>query len=86
MESISRLSNALREAQPVKVVITNFRENGKPFRNMLAMKPIFDQNGEYVFVLGAQFDVGDTDESNIQKLSMIDDFFRALPDVFLSAN
>ena len=53
---------------------------------MLAMKPIFDQNGEYVFVLGAQFDVGDTDESNIQKLSMIDDFFRALPDVFLSAN
>ena len=66
----------------MKVVITNFRENGKPFRNMLAMKPIFDHNGEYCFVFGAQFDITEDDERNLQKLKMIDDLMKALPDVF----
>ena len=42
-ESIARISMALKEAQPVRVAITNFRKDGRPFRNLLAMKPIMDQ-------------------------------------------
>ena len=42
-ESIARLSEALRNAMPVKVAITNFKKDGSPFRNLLAMKPILDQ-------------------------------------------
>lgn len=49
---------------------------------MLAMKPIFDHNGEYCFVFGAQFDITEDDERNLQKLKMIDDLMKALPDVF----
>ena len=42
-QSIARLSKALRNASPVKVAITNFKKDGTPFRNLLAMKPILDQ-------------------------------------------
>jgi PAS domain S-box-containing protein len=85
-ESISKLSCALREAKPVRVAITNFRKNGTPFRNLLAMKPIFDQNGTYCFVLGIQFDITDKKEANAIKMSMIDDFFKALPNTFYNQN
>ena len=47
-ESIARLTEALREAKPAKVAITNWRKDGTPFRNLLAIKPIMDQNGDYV--------------------------------------
>jgi PAS domain S-box-containing protein len=56
-ESIERLGKALRSATPVKVSITNYRKDGRPFRNLLAMKPIFDFLGNYVCVVGVQFDV-----------------------------
>lgn len=47
-ESIARLTEALREAKPLKVAITNWRKDGTAFRNLLAIKPIMDQNGDYV--------------------------------------
>lgn len=43
VESVKRLTDALRNAKPVKVAITNFKKDGTPFRNLLAMKPIKDQ-------------------------------------------
>lgn len=45
-DSIARLSQALRDAKSVRVAITNFRKDGTPFRNLLAMKPIMDQVSE----------------------------------------
>jgi len=45
-EAVKLLADALRDAQPVKVPITNFRRDGTEFSNLLAMKPIFDENGE----------------------------------------
>ena len=42
-DSISRLTEALHDSKPVKVAITNFKKDGTPFRNLLAMKPIMDQ-------------------------------------------
>ena len=50
-ESIARLTEALREAKPLKVAITNWRKDGTAFRNLLAIKPIMDQNGDYVSTL-----------------------------------
>ena len=48
VESVARLTEALREAKPLKVAITNWRKDGTAFRNLLAIKPIMDQNGDYV--------------------------------------
>ena len=82
-ESIRRLTMALREGRAVKVAITNFRKDGTPFRNLLAMKPIFDEEGGYAFVLGIQFDIGTTDAS-AKKMKIIDDLFRVLPNTVMA--
>lgn len=85
VQSISRMTAALKEGRPVKVAITNFRKDGTPFRNLLAMKPIFDSDGGYAFVLGIQFDIGVTDAS-AKKMKIIDDLFRVLPNTIMSGN
>ena len=82
-ESIMKMSAALRDGKQIKIAITNFRKDGTPFRNLLAMKPIFDHHGNYAFVLGIQFDIGDRDASP-KKMKIIDDLFRVLPDTILS--
>jgi PAS domain S-box-containing protein len=78
VESIQLISTALREGRQVKVAITNFKKDGTPFRNLLAMKPIFDLKDRYAFVLGIQFDIGDGNASP-KKMRVIDDLFRVLP-------
>jgi PAS domain S-box-containing protein len=79
-ESIERLQDALKNAKPVKVAITNWKNDGTKFRNLLAIKPIFDQDGAYAFVLGIQFDIGIEGDVNAEKIMMVDDLYRALPD------
>jgi PAS domain S-box-containing protein len=78
-ESIALMTVALRDGKQIKVAITNFKKDGTSFRNLLAMKPIFDQRGNYAFVLGIQFDIGDATASP-KKMKIIDDLFRVLPD------
>lgn len=77
-EAISLMSKALREGKQVKVAITNFKKDGSPFRNVLALKPIFDQNGEYSFVVSIQINVGG-EQASPKKMKIIDDLFKILP-------
>lgn len=79
-ESVQRMSIALRDAKPVKVNITNYRKDGMPFRNLLSMKPIFDENGVYSYVVGIQFDVT-AEDATPKRLKMADDLMKMLPDV-----
>ena len=81
--SISRLSEALGAGRAVKVAITNFRKDGTPFMNLLALKPIFDQAGNYAFVVGIQFDIGENYAAP-ERLKMVEDLLRALPDKIYS--
>jgi len=39
-----------------RVIITNHKKSGEQFKNLLAMKPIFDQHGAYRFVVSVQFE------------------------------
>ena len=79
-ESIAMLSSALANAQPVKVAITNFRSDGTPFRNLLAMKPVFDTDRKYSFVVGVQFDIS-TPGTNAKHIRMVDSLLSLLPNV-----
>lgn len=45
-ESIAKLTAALSAKEAIKITITNFRKDGTPFRNLLAVKPIFDEKGK----------------------------------------
>ena len=46
-ESTDKLTSALKDAQIVRVAITNYKKDGTPFRNLLAMKPIMDEVIEF---------------------------------------
>jgi PAS domain-containing protein len=77
-DQVQRLTEALRLGTPVKVVFTNYRKNGTPFKNMLAMKPVYDSDGTYRFVFGAQIDA--TFESTTsRKLKLVTDLLTILP-------
>lgn len=63
----------------MKVAITNFKKDGTPFMNLLALKPIFDCDGNYAFVVGIQFDIGE-DYGASGRLRMVDSVLSSLPD------
>jgi len=108
-ESIALLSNALANAQPVKVAITNYKrakhympsaedkgltpaqrlvkhkewtEAHPPemFKNLLAMKPVFDLDGRYCYVVGVQFDISNPG-SNAKAMKLVDSLINLLPNV-----
>ena len=78
-ESLQRLTAALADAKPLKVSITNVRKDGIAFVNFLSMKPIFDDAGEYRYVIGMQFDVTQADATPA-KLKLADELMKMLPD------
>ena len=83
--SIARLTTALAEGRQVKVAITNYRKDGTPFMNLLALRPIFDVDGEYAFVVGIQFDIGE-DYGAPGRLKMVENVLNSLPDTIISGN
>jgi len=84
-DCIRKLNFALRCAKPTKVVLTNFRKNGHPFKNYLAMKPIFDVQGVYRFVLGIQINVSQPTICAIDMI-MANRFLSLFPSVVLIEN
>ena len=81
-DSIRQLSVALRGAKPTKVVFTNFKKNGHPFKNYLAIKPIFDVQGVYRYVLGIQINVSQPDICAAD-IIMANRFLSMFPDTVL---
>jgi hypothetical protein len=67
----------------VKVAITNFKKDGTPFMNLLALKPIFDSDGNYAFVVGIQFDIGE-DYGAPGRLRMVESVLDSLPSTILA--
>ena len=79
-ESTDKISVSLRNAVPVRVALTNYRRDGTPFRNLLAIKPVFDTDGVYQYVVGVQFNLYSEQES-AYTLRLADSIFDLLPGV-----
>jgi PAS domain S-box-containing protein len=67
---IEKMGNALKSSRKLRVSLLNYRKDGSRFYNLFVMKPIFDQNMEYRFVVGLQCEV---DESEIVGNVKVDD-------------
>ena len=78
MEAVQQLVEALREAQPVQLELTNYKRSGTPFRNLLSLRPVHDSNGVYRFCIGVQFEVT-RDMSLKSRLSKLDKLIKLLP-------
>ncbi len=56
-EARAQLRTAIDNCQPIEVTIKNYRKNGEPFFNHLALTPLFDSDGKLMYYLGVQYDV-----------------------------
>jgi PAS domain S-box-containing protein len=77
-EAIQVIRNTLSKGQDCHVKLTNYRKNGEKFQNLLSMKPVFDADNIYRYVIGVQFEI--TEDSNLkQRLVQLDKLLRLLP-------
>ena len=61
-EPNERMREAVANAEPCAVEITNYRKDGTPFVNHVEITPIFDDEGDLVHFLGSQVDVTERHE------------------------
>ena len=79
-DNINSISSSLRNAEPVKIVITNYRKDGTPFKNLLMLKPLFNKQGVCMYVIGLQFDLTYYD-TGAHTLRLADRLFSLLPHI-----
>ena len=77
-EAIQVIRNTLSKGQDCHVKLTNYRKNGEMFQNLLSMKPVFDADGIYRYVIGVQFEIKE-DQNLKQRLVQLDKLLRLLP-------
>ena len=77
---IELLIDSLQHAKPIKIALTNIKKDGTEFFNLLALKPIFNMDGIYSYVIGIQYDIT-AEESSIKHINMIDDLLSFLPNI-----
>mmetsp|Transcript_8849 Transcript_8849/g.13245 ORF Transcript_8849/g.13245 Transcript_8849/m.13245 type:complete len:338 (-) Transcript_8849:414-1427(-) len=86
-ESLDRLIAACREGVPEKVVITNKTRDGTLYRNMLAVKPIFDTNNRHRFMVSIQLPTMPVKDVIYDgpELTIIQDILELIPSVLPTA-
>ena len=77
-EAIQVIRNTLSKGQDCHVKLTNYRKNGELFQNLLSMRPVFDADNIYRYVIGVQFEIKD-DQNLKQRLVQLDKLLRLLP-------
>jgi PAS domain S-box-containing protein len=70
------MKHSLEVSRPVSVIITNYKADGTPFKNLIALKPITDRYGNYIFVIGIQTEV--TEELNLTDIKNVIDLIDIL--------
>nr|AML76722.1 putative LOV domain-containing protein [Synura petersenii] len=78
---VNILSYALQNAEPVKITLTNFKRNGTPFKNLVALKPIFDERNEYQYVIGLQMELLPERTGAFSVMCRVQRMFDCLPTV-----
>lgn len=54
---VRQIHEALREGQPVRTVVRNYRKDGSLFWNELSITPVYDEDSELTYFIGIQKDV-----------------------------
>lgn len=70
------MKHSLEVSRPVSVIITNYKADGTPFNNLIALKPVTERYGNYIFVIGIQTEV--TDELNLTDIKNVIDLIDIL--------
>ena len=80
-EALDEIRRALRERRECQVVLKNYRKDGTPFWNELAIAPVFDAAGRLTNYVGVQSDITErirTEEAIRQRDQLLRGIFHAL--------
>ena len=76
--AFERLAFGLRNACPTITRVTNYRCNGEKYVCMVALKPIYDEDGSYLYVASLQIEL--TDQSMLDPANyVIQSMMNAVP-------
>mmetsp|Transcript_6814 Transcript_6814/g.7050 ORF Transcript_6814/g.7050 Transcript_6814/m.7050 type:complete len:467 (-) Transcript_6814:248-1648(-) len=79
--SVMKISHALQNRLSTRVSITNYRKDGTTFLNLLAIKPVFDMDGKYCYVVAVQFDGSVSGHKHMMMIQLADKLIEIIPDV-----
>lgn len=51
------IKNCLGAAIPISVIITNYKKGGASFHNLISLKPVIDDDGNYLYSIGIQTEI-----------------------------
>lgn len=64
-EALNNIRNALKNLQPCREVLRNYRKDGTMFWNELSMTPVFDEADHLMYFIGVQKDVTERVEAQL---------------------
>ena len=74
------MAEALRFARPWRGCLTNQTFTGAHYKNLLAMKPVFDGNGSYNYVICLSMDATQDTDGSSRKVKLLADLIDLIPD------
>ena len=77
-EAIKVIRSTLSKGEDCHVKLTNYRKSGEMFQNLLTMRPVFDADNVYRYVIGVQFEVVENEDLKARML-MLDKLLKLLP-------
>ena len=75
--AVTFIRRGLQTGRPVVVTLLNYRKDGTPFWNRLAINPIRDEEGDIVFFVGISTDVTSLREAEQQLTATVDEIQQA---------
>lgn len=69
VEQRSLLRDAVEQASPALIVLTNYRKDGTSFRNAVMVAPLFGADGSIEYFIGSQMDVPEAADRTRQRVT-----------------
>ena len=66
-EARTALREAVANGQPIVVELTNYKKDGRAFRNAVMIAPLRDRTGNVVLFVGSQMDVSAADAGGLRR-------------------
>ena len=79
--AVEEVSSALRQCQPVQVVITNQTKSGGVYKNLMALKPIFNEKKDLLYYFSLHLLVIESADGYKAKEDFMRSLMALLPDV-----
>lgn len=82
-EKVDQMAKCLRLKDSNVAMLTNQLQDGKIFRHVMGLKPLFNSKKAFVYVVGLHFDVTQDADDGLDRLSLVQELLDMLPDTFL---